>query len=189
MWLLADNTTSALFIAGAILIALVLLRRTSKSLAGDRSRKRFARSAQPGPAEPARAAHNLDAPSSLARWEVEMHELARDLSAQLDSKMRVLQELLRASEEERARLEAALHRASAVAGNGDLRGVEREAADRERPQAGIGNSDGEALRYGPIYALADEGYSCAAISEQTGHPIGEVELILSLRGSNERSLN
>jgi hypothetical protein len=189
MWLLADNTTSALFIAGALLIALVLLRRTSKSLAGDRSRQRFAPSEQSSPAEPARAAHNLDAPGSLARWEVEMHELARDLSAQLDSKMRVLQELLRASEEERARLEAALQRASGVAGNGDLRGVEHDAAERDCPPTGIGKSDGESLRYEPIYALADEGYSCAAISEQTGHPIGEVELILSLRGSNERSLN
>ncbi len=36
-------------------------------------------------------------------------------------------------------------------------------------------------RYGPIWELADAGVSPEAIARSTGHPIGQVELILGLR--------
>lgn len=37
-------------------------------------------------------------------------------------------------------------------------------------------------RFGPIWALADAGAPPDAIARETGHPIGQVELILGLRG-------
>ena len=39
-----------------------------------------------------------------------------------------------------------------------------------------------ARRYAEIYALADSGLASAAIATRVGSPIGEVELILGLRG-------
>jgi hypothetical protein len=50
----------------------------------------------------------LNPPDELARWEVRMHETARELSGQLDSKMGALGQLVREAERAAARLEAAL---------------------------------------------------------------------------------
>ncbi len=51
-----------------------------------------------------------DAPPEVHRWQVEMHDVARELSAQLDSKMRVLQSFTRSAAQEADRLEALLER-------------------------------------------------------------------------------
>ena len=53
----------------------------------------------------------LDAPPEILRWQVEMYEVARDLKAELDSKMGALQAIIRIANEESARLEAAIARA------------------------------------------------------------------------------
>lgn len=47
-----------------------------------------------------------DAPAEVLRWQVEMHETARDLKAELDTKMRALQVLIRDADEKIARLES-----------------------------------------------------------------------------------
>ena len=47
------------------------------------------------------------APPDVARWQVAMHETARDLSAQLDSKMSALQALIADADRAAKRLEAA----------------------------------------------------------------------------------
>lgn len=39
------------------------------------------------------------------------------------------------------------------------------------------------VRYQEIYALADRGFDAAEISRRLGQPVGEVELILGLRGT------
>ncbi len=36
-------------------------------------------------------------------------------------------------------------------------------------------------RFGPVWAMADEGVPVDAIARETGYPIGQVELILGLR--------
>ena len=51
-----------------------------------------------------------DAPPEVHRWQVEMHDVARELSAQLDSKMRLLQSFTRSAAQEADRLEALLER-------------------------------------------------------------------------------
>ena len=50
------------------------------------------------------------APPEVARWQVAMHETARDLSAQLDSKMSALQALIADADRAADRLEAAKHK-------------------------------------------------------------------------------
>lgn len=60
------------------------------------------------PQQPARGTPLVDSPRDISRWQVEMHDLARDLSAQLDSKMGALQHLIRQAAEESERLERAI---------------------------------------------------------------------------------
>jgi hypothetical protein len=70
------------------------------------------------PARPARRAPHGDAPhghapqrsapDDLVRWEVEMHDTARELSGQLESRMSALAHLIREADRAAARLEAAL---------------------------------------------------------------------------------
>ncbi len=65
------------------------------------------------PTRPARRAPHGDAPQrsapdDLVRWEVEMHDTARELSGQLESRMSALAHLIREADRAAARLEAAL---------------------------------------------------------------------------------
>lgn len=133
-----------------------------------------------------------------------MHELARELSGQLDSKIRVLELLIREANEAAARLEAAVGRTTST--KHEVRSTKDEvlnhgyravpnsetphnspAAPREiaafksskpssKPFKIAGNP-----RFERVYALADAGMSPSAIANQIGSQVGEVELILSLR--------
>jgi hypothetical protein len=56
----------------------------------------------------------VDAPAEFTRWQVEMHETARDLKAELDSKIGVLQALVAMARKETQRLESLMHEAREV---------------------------------------------------------------------------
>jgi hypothetical protein len=139
-------------------------------------------------------------PDDLARWEVEMHETARQLSAQLDAKLSLLQALIAEAERAAERLEDALDRAHPTLPPGSQAESLRPAAEQARnlPQGGaaaateshLSASDDEppqaterARRREEIYRLADYGFDTAEIARRVGSPVGEVELILSLRDS------
>ena len=143
-----------------------------------------------------------------------MHELARELSARLDSKMRALEQLTREADRAAARLEAALAAtprgkmpasASSQASKAP-REVLHSSNDFDSPPASqaaglkppgespafmvsslesarFSAADAPSFdhRYDEIYLLADYGHSPAEIAQRLGSPIGEVELILSLR--------
>jgi len=158
--------------------------------------------------------HHLDAPADVLRWEVQMHETARDLSGQLDSKMGVLEQLIREADRAAARLETALESAR---GTQPTTPAPTEAADTRpepteppdpSPSRPISQAEGLKLhraadrvsaagasepaeaeahppaerRYEEIYLLADYGFDAAEIARRVGTPVGEVELILGLRG-------
>ena len=53
----------------------------------------------------------MDAPDELLRWNVEMHEIARTLKGELDSKIRVLNALVLQSRREADRLERLIEQA------------------------------------------------------------------------------
>jgi hypothetical protein len=55
-----------------------------------------------------------DAPVEVLRWEVEMHKTARDLKAELDSKILALQAVTKEAQAERLRLEEAIRKASSL---------------------------------------------------------------------------
>jgi len=209
----ADLTPSQLaLLAGIGLIVFVILRRTARTF-------------KTSPAPASRYSRDDDSPRSAAAamlplgsarvrsvggaaeqeaWEVEMHELARELRSQIDTKMRALESLVRTADEAIGRLEGAVDRAEslglleepetvgAAASNWNAATAARDASApfastaqaasrpaRPRPL----RMDDEA-RFERVYALADAGLSAAKIATQIGSQVGEVELILSLRRSN-----
>jgi hypothetical protein len=192
---MAEMVLLAEFNGGTVFFLLVVLVSTCLLLM--RSHRQLGRRPVGGPAivkmpRPAKSTESYDkrTPVEVERYEVRMHELARDLSAQLDSKMVALQELLRTADERVAQLESMLaHRSS---GEDVLESPRRPATQAtlaeqgSRPQQRVDAREPAKKpvleqRYNAIYALSDAGQSSAAIAQRVGAPIGEVELILSLR--------
>ncbi len=150
-----------------------------------RTQRYFARQAQSGPSsvslEPRRSsAERAPLPEAAEHWEVEMHELARELSGRLDSKMSALQHLIHEADRAAARLEAALRAAEPGTQAECLRTEQHPPVD-PAPAAERSATAAEPGRYDEIYLLSDYGHPPAEIAQRVGLPIGEVELILSLR--------
>lgn len=190
MQLLAQvEPTTVLFLSGLALVCAVLLFRTHRQL-NTRPKGRLSHPSTWSKAAPSKpsAAHHLDMPREAQRWEVEMHDTARELRGQLDTKISVLQHLIRDAAEQAARLEAALDRAGKL-DLGSSRSAPRlqtapiHAVEHARSSAEPAKTASPtARRYAEIYALADSGLASAAIAHRVGSPIGEIELILGLRG-------
>jgi cell division septation protein DedD len=136
--------------------------------------------------------HRLDAPPEMVRGEAQMYETARELSAQLDSKMGALQTLIAEAERAAARLEAAAARlpnATRQSAPPDPQPTTQAEALRASPPLDQATSEAEEVSPRPsarrrreeIYSLADYGLDAAEIARRVGSPVGEVELILSLR--------
>ena len=184
------GTAQWVFLAGLVLLIFILLTR---------SRRHFRQVAK----HQANASFNPEAtatvnrPSSVAadsglnkrssrqheQWEVSMHELARDLSGQLDSKIRMLELLIREANQAASRLETAIGRSRGTGEAHSARPVKPQASFKppvERPaaQRRLATASPRAER---VYALADAGLSPTTIANQIGSQLGEVELILSLR--------
>ena len=156
---------------------------------------------------PTTSQRHLDATPKTAQWEVDMHETARELKAQLDSKMSALQALIAEADRAASRLQAVIESRddahNAPPSNRKPSGGSPLFSPKpgppptaEKNQAGLPTSQAQALRPAPappasgvstqhhkqeIYSLADYGLSDSAIAQRLGVPIGEVELILSLR--------
>ncbi len=173
--LLAENNVRDAFLIAAILaITITLLMR------GYRYQRRQKRggSSLPSrhPVEKDPRGLRAGAPDSIVRWEVEMQELARDLKAEIDSKMIALEHLIQDADRAANRLETALGSVPANATNTEC---------AEKPQATkLQTSDNEALRE-EVYTLADYGFAFADIASRLATPVGQVELILRLRGEKE----
>lgn len=178
--------TTILFLGGLALVCAVLLFRTHRQLSGKPKSGLSSPATWSQPKPQVAAPHRLDAPHDLRRWEVEMHDLARDLSARLDTKIGILEELIRQAASQAERLESAIEKASdvAVQPSGKPTVPPPLAAKVERIDARQPGPGASAVRrQSEIYALADQGLATAAIATRVGCPIGEVELILGLRGS------
>ncbi|MEX2118783.1 MAG: hypothetical protein WD847_04160 [Pirellulales bacterium] len=154
------------------------------------------------PQAAARPAVPLASHSDPRQWEIEMHDLAHELCARIDSKLGILDSLIQDARQQITRLESAIERAERLATS------ESASSSTRHPPAGRGNRgrlpqahqaaalagglrvdlpalDGPqariARRYDEIYALADAGHGSDHIAQQLGSPVGEIELILGLR--------
>jgi hypothetical protein len=187
MYLLASNASSGMFAAGMLIIIFLLLRRSWRYSA------KIKKEEKPAPRrkldDARQATPLLDAPPELLRWQVEMHETARHLKAELDSKMSALQAIIRIASEETARLETAISRAEQLGISpcaDTLAAIEELSAGDD---SGGGLPCGElpvpsieiAARRDAVYQLADQGLAANAIAQSIGAPLGDVELLMSLR--------
>ena len=197
MALFAEFTQVTLvFIAAVAVVTWILLMRSHRYFARQQQNEpASSRWTTKSTAEEPR--HHLDAPQAAARWEVQMHDTARELSAQLDSKMSALQALIADADQAAARLEAALARTSGTAPEADRPAARpSHQAEALKPPAAAddaaattvswndaaGDRSAQDRRREEIYTLADYGFTPAEIARRAGSPIGEVELILGLRG-------
>jgi len=122
----------------------------------------------------------------------DIESLAREMNARIDTKILVLEALIRQADERIARLGPDSGHAAASGGDYES-GVSTDPVSTDPVSAGpAGDEDaagedkeGPDERFREIYELADDGLSAPEISQKTGVLTGEVELILGLR--NRRS--
>ncbi len=162
-----------------VMLGLVLgwvLFRTHRAVAKHRRPSTPGRPQRPKRTDPG---HHIDSPPEVLRWEVQMHETARELSGQLDSKMSVLQALIADADRAAARLETAMGETPPA--------TQAEAlmsSDGPRRTESTVEPSGDSMsrdRREEVYTLADYGLAPAEVAARIGRPIGEIELILSLR--------
>ena len=120
---------------------------------------------------------------------VELSELTRQMSAQLETRAAKLELLIRDADERVAILEAATRAAAArpaaltIAGLGD-HAIPELAAPPATPVVRtmrLADDSTSADRWNDVYRHASEGQSAREIARATGRPQGEIELILALR--------
>lgn len=104
---------------------------------------------------------------------VELHEMARTMNAQIETRVAKLEVLLREADERSRRLEKLLSQQPPVA------------QVPERPALSITPvepepSEAEDDRWGEIRDLASQGLSDRQIASRVGRPLGEVEFVLNL---------
>lgn len=116
---------------------------------------------------------------------VELSEMARQITAQLDTRSAKLQALLAEADKRIAELQAEVSDASPRAkaaphgeqplGTGFAEPLTPAAAGRDMPVRA------ESTRHREVYELADAGMTTAQIAQKLSRPGGEIELILALR--------
>jgi hypothetical protein len=118
----------------------------------------------------ARLAQERSVERQMQNLLVELSEMARQISAQLDTRTAKLELLIKEADEKIAALKASgvtIAESHPVA-----------ASPGEAPMLTTATID---PRHAEIYALADQGRGTTEIAQQLGRPSGEVELILALR--------
>ena len=149
----------AAFLAGLAILCWVLLRRSFRYF-GRRPKQQatVVRASRPGAFEG--TSRLSTPPDELARWEVQMHDLARRLSAQLDSKISVLESLVQEADRAAARLEDA----------------RRNVVPRPEPGRLADDCRQE------IELLSDYGYAPSDIASRVRVDVEEVERVLRRGG-------
>jgi len=122
---------------------------------------------------------------------VELSEMSRQITAQLDTRSAKLELLLKEADEKIEALRAASSDTSATPSPAPARreyagpAAERMAllgeVDKTQPDLSAPPPALIDRRHAEVYALADEGRSAREIANHLGRPSGEVELILALR--------
>ncbi len=155
------------------------------------SNVRIDKACRPGAAE-------MKVQHQVEHWEVRMHDVARELSAQLDSKMsawnisfkmpsarshvlmngwaasqNVVRSRHAAPDRPASRLTPHISTQAAALTSSPL--VRNAATPPASPRPT------KERRFDEVYALADAGHAPAVIASRVGSPVGEIELILSLR--------
>lgn len=172
---------SPLSVAALVFVAVVAFMLLLRS-------QRYFRNARPEPLPSAQARRQASTASptrvspEIERWEVRMHDLARELSGRLDSKLSALEHLVNQADARAAQLQTLLdklesHQQAASAGTQ----AERLVHPARTATGDTSSTAKQSTRQAEIYALADAGHTPQAIAAAVDSPVGEVELMLSLR--------
>lgn len=162
---------------GMLLLIAILLRRTYRRYGRHGRRRASSKPAQVSSPRP-RQTPLRDAPPEILQWQVEMQEIARDVKAELDTKMIALQTLVRVAQQEIHQLESAIARAEDQRLDGRL-------LPRSHQPPQPSHLPGTRQQRRDAYRLADLGHSPAAIADFLGTSLGDVDLILGCRTSQE----
>ncbi len=103
---------------------------------------------------------------------VELSEMARQITAQLDTRSAKLEALLREADRR-------IEQLSAIERSARQMPIPKPVESRQLPPPGDGLPSDP--RHQVVYDLATEGHNAHDIAQRLGRPAGEVELILALR--------
>lgn len=167
-----SNTTAAIMIGfGAMLVMYLSMRGKRKKKDPLQNQEYFSLSRQ----------RTLE--RDMQNLVVELSDMARQISAQLDTRSARLELLIKEADEKIAQLR------QPTTGQPHLAPPAQEHADAE-PAATVDTAqpatDPIDPRHAEIYALADAGHSPMDIARQLDRPSGEVQLILALRPQGGR---
>ncbi len=154
-----DNLVPLAVIVVAIILLMSSLRRRQRLRAQEQPRNTPFRS----PTGDSRQTPERQLRNDLESLLVELQELSRKISAQIDTRF--------------AKLEAAIRDA-------DRRIAALNRLGRQAPQQTGGSPHDPAetdIRHGVVYELTDAGFTPVEIAKDLGKTVGEVELILNLR--------
>lgn len=151
--LVSDTLINMMPFAGILLILLWMMMRW-------RSRRRDIANYQSPIERAERYQQERGMRQDLESLMVEIEQLARRFSTQLDAKSMQLEKLMREADEKIAKLE----------------GLPKPTSQDPPPAAPV---EDELTRN--VYRLADAGHDAGAIAQQLGEHVGKVELILALR--------
>ena len=198
-----DQISSLFLLAGIAVLTWVILRKTyarkSRPRPGWVSADKIDSSR-----ESMQQALN-ETPGNAERLQVQMYEFARETKGELDTKMRALQQLTLLAQRQAERLENAINKAEKLGLSACRDTLEEIKQATEQPvsadqligtsplllgdvpeftshqQQQLASDDALCRR---IYGLADEGLEAATIARRVGVPVGEIEIMLSLRGGS-----
>ena len=205
MLLLAQGFAAWLFFLGIAMLVAILLRRFYRYQAKQKKNQKENDapivSSQSSPDKPRQPL--IDAPPEIIRWQVEMHELAREMKAELDTKMVALQKLIQLANQAEQRLTKAVEASQTsqvdqsrintstletLSEIASILGTQTSEESLNRlteltniSDASLGISGGSHEQVKQVFYFADQGWSAIKISEKLQLPVGDVELILSLR--------
>ncbi|HEY2585315.1 MAG TPA: hypothetical protein VGI81_06080 [Tepidisphaeraceae bacterium] len=110
---------------------------------------------------------------------VELEQMARQMTAQIDTRAAKLDLLIKEADEKIALLRKLAHGATPARLSTDP----TVPSDGASPQTDVAPGLAPAIdpRHAQVYELADAGLSARQIAQQLGRPNGEVELILAIR--------
>jgi len=158
-----------LMIAGFVMLGWVLIRRQIAMRKRVNRDTREATQALRAIRESTQPAIPLsDAPVETQRWQIAMFDLQRELKAELDTRIAIVNTLVRQADQRIARLEQMETTAS-------TRAVTVQASPQATVQAPLTSHQSTQLRQ-----LLAEGNSAAEIATAMGLPIGDVEFAISM---------
>jgi hypothetical protein len=184
-----ENPAQMLFLGGIALATWLLMRRLFIGRRHNAKRvdpiKEITKKEKP--------LQSIDAPPEVLKWEIQLHDLGRELTARIDSKLSALQALTKMAHEAAERLEiAAMHAAELETrcyGSSPLDEIEQRIHEvtfevgspvaHIGPQSKISPTDPvESLRR-VVKRLLESGQTAEEIAAQTSMPLGEVEFLAS----------